>query len=242
LDINFEGNDIDNFIGYAKFFNGKLKGEAAVVNFDSLSLRSSIVNGIKNIQFGSDDIQANIQGKFNILHLPASVQYFMQRYLPTYIPAPKNTPTNQQFAINIKTNYFEPYLRLFNKDITGFNNLNITGTINTDMQNIQLNASIPFASYKLGWADYTIKDGMIDGKGNIDSLHLNITANQFNLTDSFSFSKPVLHLHTSKDVSFVDLEANSTSALQRMDLKGFVHTYQDGIQVNWLPSSFMLCT
>jgi hypothetical protein len=240
LDINFEGNDIDNFIGYAKFFNGKLKGEAAVVNFDSLSLRSSIVNGIKNIQFGSDDIQANIQGKFNILHLPASVQYFMQRYLPTYIPAPKNTPTNQQFAINIKTNYFEPYLRLFNKDITGFNNLNITGTINTDMQNIQLNASIPFASYKLGWADYTIKDGMIDGKGNIDSLHLNITANQFNLTDSFSFSKPVLHLHTSKDVSFVDLEANSTSALQRMDLKGFVHTYQDGIQVNWLPSSFML--
>jgi hypothetical protein len=240
LDINFEGNDIDNFIGYAKFFNGKLKGEAAVVNFDSLTLHSSIVNGIKNIHFGSDDIQANIQGKFNILHLPASVQYFMQRYFPTYIPAPKNTPANQQFSINIKTNYFEPYLRLFNKDISGFNNLNVTGSINTDKQNIKLNASIPFASYKHGWADFAIKNGTIDGKGNIDSLHLDIASTQFNLTDSFNFIKPILHIHTSKDNSYVDIEANSSSALERVALKGYVHTYQDGIVVKWLPSFFML--
>jgi hypothetical protein len=240
LDINFEGNNIDNFIGYAKFFNGKLKGEAAVVNFDSLTLQSSIVNGEKHIKFASDDIQANIHGKFNILHLPASVQYFMQRYLPTYIPAPKNTPANQQFSINIKTNYFEPYIRLFNKEISGFNNLNILGAINTDKQSIVLNANIPFASFKHNWADYTIKDGIIDGKGNIDSLHLNLAASQFNLTDSFSFIKPVIHINTSKDISMVDIDANSVSALERVSLNGIVHTYQDGISINWLPSYFLL--
>ena len=194
LDINFEGNDIDNFTGFAKFYNGKLKGTEAVVNFDSLALESTTKNGIKNIKFSSDDIQASINGKFNILHLPASVQYFMQRYFPTYIPAPKNTPANQQFSINIKTNYFEPYLRLFNKDISGFKNLNVTGSINTDKQNIKLNASIPFASYKHGWADFAIKNGTIDGKGNIDSLHLDIASTQFNLTDSFNFIKPILHI------------------------------------------------
>jgi hypothetical protein len=36
LDINFDGNNIDNFTGFAKFFNGKLKGTEAAVNFDSL--------------------------------------------------------------------------------------------------------------------------------------------------------------------------------------------------------------
>ncbi len=240
LDINFEGNNIDDFIGYAKFFNGKLKGDAAVVNFDSLTLHSKITNGIKEINLGSDDIQAKIEGKFNILHLPASVQYFMQRYFPTYIPAPKSTPANQQFTLSIKTNYFEPYLRLFNKDVSGFNNVNVSGAINTDKQNISLNAKIPFASYKQGWADYAIKEGIINGKGNIDSLHLAITANQFNLTDSFNFSKPVINIHASKDVSLVDIEANSTSALDRLFLNGIVHTYGDGISVNWLPSYFML--
>ena len=240
LDINFEGDDIDNFTGFAKFFNGKLKGTESVVNFDSLSLESTTKNGIKNIKFSSDDIQATINGKFNILHLPASVQYFMQRYFPTYIPAPKNTPANQQFSIDIKTNYFEPYIRLFNKDITGFNNIAITGSINTDKQVIGLKGKIPFASFKYNWADYAVRDGLITGNGNIDSLHLKLEATQFNLTDSFSFTKPVIQINTSKDISSVAIDANSESALERLSLKGFVHTYTDGLSINWLPSFFLL--
>jgi hypothetical protein len=240
LDINFEGNDIDNFTGYAKFFNGKLKGTEAAVNFDSLTLNSSTNNGVKNIKLSSDDIQASIIGKFNILHLPASVQYFMQRYLPTYIPAPKSTSANQAFAIDIKTNYFEPYIRLFNKDISGFNNISIAGAINTDKQSIGLNAKIPFASFKYNKADYAIKEGQISGKGNIDSLHLILSASQFNLTDSFNFKNPVVQINTSKDISLVNINTNSESALQQLALNGFVHTYNDGLSINWLPSFFLL--
>jgi hypothetical protein len=164
----------------------------------------------------------------------------MQRYLPTYIPAPKNTTTNQAFSIDIKTNYFEPYIRLFNSDISGFNNVNITGAINTDKQSIGLNARIPFASFKYNWADYAIKDGQITGKGNIDSLHLTLSANQFNLTDSFSFTKPVIQINTSKDNSLVNINANSESALEQLALNGYVHTYNDGLSINWLPSYFLL--
>ena len=240
LDINFEGNNIDDFTGYAKFFNGKLKGTAAVVNFDSLTLQSSTLNGIKNIQLASDDIQASINGKFNILHLPASVQYFMQRYLPTYIPAPKSTPANQEFSLNIKTNYFEPYIRLFNKDITGFNNFNLTGALNTDKKHIEVRSNIPFASFKYNWADYAIKNGTINGEGDIDSLHLNIEASNFNLTDSFGFIKPVLRINTSNDISELALTASSASALEQVNLNSIVHTYQDGIAVKWLPSYFLL--
>ena len=240
LDVNFEGNTIDNFTGFAKFFNGKLKGTEADVNFDSLKLESTTLNGIKNIRLVSDDFNANINGKFGIAHLPASIQFFMQRYFPTYIPAPKNTAENQQFTIDIKTNYIEPYIRLFNKDLYGFNNMDIKGSINTDKQSIALTAKIPLAGFKYNWANYSIIDGNITGSGNIDSLQLNMTANGFNLTDSLSFKTASVQIKTKKDVSDFIIYAVSPSAIEQLALRGKIQTYQDGLSINWQPSYFVL--
>ena len=236
IDVNFEGDSIDNFIGYAKFYNGKLKGASATVKFDSLTLASSVANGIKKILVSSDDIKATITGKFNILHLPASVQYFMQRYFPTYINAPKNSPTNQDFTIQIKTNYFEPYLRLFKKEISGFNNVTLDGTISTVKQNISLQSYIPFAS----WDSYAIKNGKINSTGTKDSLHVNINATAINITDSTQFLQPSISIHSSNDHSSIAVFALSKSALEEIMLKGQVQTYNDGIDIKWQPSYFIL--
>ena len=236
LDLNFEGDSIDNFIGYAKFFNGKLKGEASIVNFDSLTVMSSVENGKKIINIASDAIQASIAGRFNILHLPASVQFFMQSYLPTYIPAPKNTASNQQFDISIKTNYFEPYIRMFNKEFSGFNNININGSLNTINKNITVKATIPFAQ----WKTYSLKNGILNGSGTKDSLHIFFNAQSANITDSFSFDQPELSIHTSNDASIVTLNATSKTALEIIHLNGTVNTYADGIALKWTPSYFVL--
>ena len=240
LDVNFEGNNIDNFTGFAKFFNGKLKGTESSVNFDSLKLESTTLNGVKNIRFASDDFQANINGKFNIEHLPASVQYFMQRYYPTYISSPKISPENQQFIFEVKTNYIEPYLRIFNKDLYGFNNLDIKGSINTNKQSIALTGKIPFAGFKNGFANYAIKDGNITGSGNIDSLSLNMIANEFNITDSVGFKNTTVQIKSSKDVSEFIVYAISPSVIEQLALKGKIQTYQDGLSINWSPSYFIL--
>ncbi len=77
LDVNFSGSNIDNFIGSAKFYNGKLKSATNTINFDSVSLKSNITKGNKQIILSSDNIQASITGKFNIDQLPNSVQYFL---------------------------------------------------------------------------------------------------------------------------------------------------------------------
>ncbi len=236
LDLNFEGDSIDNFIGYAKFFNGKLKSQTSTVNFDSLTLKSSVENGRKIITIASDAIQANIAGRFNILHLPASVQYFMQSYLPTYIPAPKNTVANQQFEISIKTNYFEPYIRMFNKEFSGFNNINLVGTLNTINKSITAKATIPFAQ----WKSYSLKNGILNGSGTKDSLHVLFNAQSANLSDSFRLDQPALTVHTSNDASIVTLNATSKSALEIINLNGTINTYSDGIALKWTPSYFVL--
>jgi len=236
LDFNFEGDSIDNFIGYAKFYKGNLKGETSRIAFDSLTLASSIENGNKKITLSSDDIKASITGKFNIIRLPASVQYFMQRYFPTYINAPQHTPTNQDFSIQIKTNYFEPYLRLFKKEISGFNNLTLEGSLNAAKQNISLSSFIPFAS----WDSYLIKNGKINSRGTKDSVHVTITADALNLTDSTQFLQPSISLHSSNDHTNFSIFALSKSALEEIMLKGMIQTFNDGIAIKWQPSYFIL--
>ncbi|NBU06054.1 MAG: hypothetical protein EBT39_06850, partial [Sphingobacteriia bacterium] len=236
LDLNFEGDSIDNFIGYAKFYKGNFKGASSTLHFDSLTLASSIQKGIKKIAISSDDINAYITGKFNIASLPASIQYFMQRYFPTYINAPKNTPTNQDFTIQIKTTYFEPYLRLFKKEISGFNNLTLEGSLNSAKQSISLSAGIPFAS----WDSYVIKNGKISGTGTKDSVHVNLTAAAMNLTDSTQFLQPNISVHSSNEHSNFSVSAISKSALEEIMLKGMVQTFNDGISIKWQPSYFIL--
>ena len=236
MDVNFKGNNIDNFAGTAKLFNGQLKGNSSKINFDSLTLSSTIEKGNKLIRIASDDLQASIKGKFDLVHLPASVQYFIRNYLPTYIPAPKNNSTNQQFDISIKTNYFEPYIRIFNPDFSGFNNVQLTGSLNTLNQSINAKANIPFAQ----WKEYTIRKGLIDAKGTKDSLFLQINAASANLTDSFNLVQPNIRINTSNDVSKVAIDASSKSALELIHLNGIINTYSDGLAIKWTPSYFVL--
>ncbi len=236
LDVNFAGSTIDNFIGFAKFYNGKLKSNATTINFDSIAVKSSIAEGKKRITLSSDDIQASIIGKFNINQLPNSVQYFLQGYIPNYIKNLKETPVNQDFSFQINTNYFEPYIRIFRNEFSGFNNMSINGRIDTDKQTLQLKAQMPYAQ----WNEFAISNGIINGIGNKDSLKLDLTGTQFNLTDSFNLTNPTLQVTTSKDVSVFKLKAESKSALSYLTFNGKVNTFTDGLSIKWTPSYFIL--
>lgn len=236
LDVNFAGSNIDNFIGFAKFYNGKLKSSTTIINFDSIALKSIITNGKKRITISSDDIQASIEGKFNIDQLPNSVQYFLQGYIPNYIKNLKEAPVNQNFLFQVKSNYFEPYIRIFKNEFSGFNNMSITGSIDTDKQSLQLQAKLPYAQ----WGSYAVSNATISGLGNKDSLKLDMTASQFNLTDSFNLSNPILHVTTSNDVSKFKLNAESKSALAHLALEGKINTFTDGLSIKWAPSTFIL--
>ncbi len=236
IDVNFKGNNIDNFAGATKLYNGQLKSKASTIQFDSLTLSSNIEKGNKIIRIASDDVQASIQGKFDIVHLPASIQYFIRTYLPTYIPVPKNTPTNQQFDISIKTQYFEPYIRIFNPDFSGFNNVQVNGSLNTIHKSIVAKGSIPYAQ----WKEYSIRKGIFDARGTKDSLYVQFNASSANLTDSFNLVQPNIKISTSNDVSKVVIDASSKSALELIHLNGSIHTYDDGLRIQWAPSYFVL--
>lgn len=236
LDVNFTGKDIDKFIGKAKFLNAVVKSKSTTVRFDSLNLTSSYKDSIKTLHIGSNDLNATINGKFSIMELPASFQSFLYNYYPAYIKPIKNAPKNQQFDFTINTQYFEPYIKLFEKDISGFNDVSIKGKIDTRNNILNIDAFIPYAKYKKN-----IIVGMaLAGKGNYDSLTVSTTINNVEIGDSLNLPNSTINISSQKDHSVVGIKTKTVNKQNSADILADVFTLTDGVRIQFRPSAFTL--
>jgi hypothetical protein len=236
LDANFTGTNIDNFLGSAKFLNANIKGDISTINFDSLKLSSSYIDSIKSLELTSSDFNASIIGKFSIIDLPASIQSFLNHYYPAYIKPPKSIIKNQSFKIEASTNYIEPYIKLFNKKISGFNDASFAGTIDTKKNILGLTANVPYAKYK----KFIISGAQINGKGNKDTLVLNGDISSIQLSDSFHLPNSHFDISSANDHSLVSIKASSDNTINDATLLADVYTIQDGVRIHLRPSTFAI--
>jgi hypothetical protein len=236
LDVNFEGTNIDNFLGTAKLLNAQIANENQEINFDSLSLKTKLIGEVKYLNFVSNDFNVNVEGKFSILDLPASFQSFLHQYYPSYVGQPVKIPTNQAFKVSLTTRYIEPYLQLFDKNIIGFNDASLIGSIDTKSNLFGLNISLPYGKYK----NYVATDAIIEGKGNRDSLNLIGDISNFQVSDSFSFPNTNLQIVSSKDISDVKLKTRASNTLNEANFNAILETSPNGVKINFNPSSFIL--
>jgi hypothetical protein len=236
LDANFTGTNIDNFLGSAKFLNAAIKGDITTINFDSLTLHSNYVDSIKSLKLSSNDFNASIIGKFSIIDLPASIQSFLNHYYPAYIKPPKSTPKNQSFQVDVSTNYIEPYIKLFNKKISGFNDASFSGSIDTKKNVLGIMASVPYAKYK----KYILSGAQIQGKGNNDTLHINGDISSIQLSDSFHLPNSHFDISSANDHSLVSIKASADNTINDATLLADVYTIQDGVRIHMRPSTFVI--
>ena len=236
LDVNFTGTTIDNFLGIAKFLNATIKVGPLSQSFDSLNLTSSYIDSVKSLHLGSTDFNAAISGKFSIIDLPASFQGFLNHYYPTYINPPKSIPKNQQFTFIVNTKNFEPYIKLLDNKISGFNDATITGSIDTRSNQLGVVAKIPFGKYKN--LSFTGLD--LVGKGNLDTLSLTGNISSIQATDSLRFPNTKLNVVSYHDHSVVSIKTSADNTLNDADLYADVYTLADGVRVQFRPSSFVL--
>ncbi len=236
LDVNFTGKDIDNFTGSAKFLNATIKNEETSLQFDSLNLSTAYKDTIKTLRLGSNDLNATIAGKFSIKELPASFQAFLHNYYPAYVKSPRNTPKNQQFKFYANTQYIEPYLRLFNKKISGFNDIIISGTVDTKNIEFGVNAYIPYGKFD----SYSAIGFQLNGNGNYDSLIVVGNIKSIEVGDSLKLPNTLINIRSSNDHSLVSIKTSATNTLNDAALLADVYTLEDGIRVQFRPSTFML--
>ena len=237
LDVNFKGNNIDNFLGTADIKNAKLLKGSKKLSFDFLKLNSQIINGKKSLTVNTNELDANITGTFKVAEIPGAVSVLLAKYYPTYIKAPSKKVTSiQNFSYDITTKNIDEYAGLIDKKLTGFNNSNFNGSFDLQAYNIQLNATIPQFEY-----DKKIFNNIkLNSVGTGENLLTDVTVDEIKLTDSLSLPFSKLNIDTKNDVSVIKINTSASKIFGDAELNASITTLDDGIKIKFFPSSFVI--
>lgn len=236
LNLNFAGNNIDDFLGTAKVYNAQLWHDTSKLSFDSLILRSLIVDDKKMLTVQTNELEGNLTGSFKILELPDAFKVFLNRYYPSYIEKPTKEISDQDFSFYIKTRQVDEYVRLLDKKLSGFDNAVFSGNLKLAKNEMNVNASVPEFSYD----GKRFSNVELTSKGNLDSLNAIISVSDVGLSDSFHLPNTRLVLTARKDLSNIQLTTSASKTLSEAKLNASVQTLSDGVKVHFFPSSFIL--
>ncbi|MBP6023228.1 translocation/assembly module TamB domain-containing protein [Ferruginibacter sp.] len=236
FNLNFTGNNIDKFLGTARVYDATLQHDSTRLSFDSLSLQSFIAGNKKYLSFQTNELEGNVTGNFKILELPDAFKVFLNRYYPSYIKAPKNLVSDQDFSFFIKTKEVNEYVQLIDKRLKGFNNAEFNGNLKLAANELNIKANIPGFEY-----DKKIFNNLVlESKGNRDTLFTKITTGDIVLNDSLHFPGTDLTIRSQNDISVIQLKTSASKTLSEAELNATVQTLSDGVKIHFSPSSFII--
>jgi hypothetical protein len=236
FDLNFSGKNIDDFLGSVKVYNANLLQDSVRLNFDSLSLQSRFEGRERSLSLSSNEFDASVAGEYNILDLPNAFQVFLHKYYPSYIRAPRNIVKDQRFDFILNTKNIEGYTLLFNKNLTGFSNSSISGTINTVDTVFEVNADVPEFSFKKN----RFNNIVFNGRGNLDVLQLKGNIGNIWVGDSAGFPNTIISIVSQKDLSQISINTKANTTLNELNLNADLTTFPDGIKIKFNPSDFVI--
>lgn len=239
FDLDFEGKNIDDYIGTAKVLNATFQKDSLSVAFDSLAIKAdNLGNNRKRLIVESNEFNIDLEGTYNVLDLPNSFQAFLNKYYPSLIGEPKHIPRGQNFLLTVNTKNFSPYLRLFLPNFSGLDSAVVSGGINTtDANSFYLHANIPYLNID---KHYRIRQADIEGRGDFNKLVLTGRIDSIYTKDSFWFPNTELDITSANDHSAVQLITKANKTLNDASLQADVYTLSDGVKINFRPSYFIL--
>ncbi|MGK2862584.1 MAG: translocation/assembly module TamB domain-containing protein [Chitinophagaceae bacterium] len=236
FNLDFSGDNIDNFLGNAKISEASITRNGSRLPFDSLVLSSTFTNDIKTLQVKSNEFEATVNGNFIIRDLPDAFKLFLNKYYPAYIKPPGKQPENQSLTFDISTQYVDDYIKLIDSSLAGFNNSHIYGSLDTRNSQLSLNAEVPQFKY----ARYNFDNVNLDAKGNQDSLVVSGGASNINISDSLNVPIVLFRINAHDDISKVQINTGSNQAINKADINAQVLTANNGVKIEFDPSSFVV--
>lgn len=237
FDLDFAGNNIDDFLGHARAKDALVRKDNKEIPVDSFVINSGFIDGVKHLSINTNELSANITGNFSIKDLPGAFTLFLNKYYPAYINEPALKTPNQAFSFDIKTNYVDDIINLFDSSIHGFNSSHISGTLNTANNQMELNTDIPSFAYK----QYQFQSVNLSGKGTLQKLELNGTIDQLVVSDSLSFPETRINVVAQNDVSDIKIVTRSNNKnISEGSINAQVTTFNDGIAVKFDSSNFIV--
>lgn len=236
FNLDFSGDNIDNFLGTATIKEAALVHNGKPMSFDALTLESRVEDGLKYLSLHSNEMDAAIAGKFNIQELPLSFQTFLSRYYPSYIQKPVRQPGDQDFSFEIRTKNIDEYIQLVDKKLKGFNNSSITGNLKLKSNELSISADVPEFSYD----GKVFTNVTLQGKGNFDSLSTTVNAEDVALSDSLHLPLTNLTFTSANDISDVSIKTSASKTLSEASVNARLTTMKEGVKIHFAPSSFII--
>jgi hypothetical protein len=235
FDLNLQGSSLSDLLGNAHIRNATLLHNGKQLVFDSLTVSSNYVNGLKTLRATGNEFNATITGNFDINALPDAFTLFLTRYYPSYIKAPRNVKP-QTFTFDITTGLVEDYIKLIDTNITGFNNSHLTGSLNTIANTMTADVDVPYFGYK----NYNFSDVQLKSSGNLEKLVLTGQVNNAVISETVNFPQTTFSIEAQNDVSNVTVNTVSNQTINKANLSAQIKTFSDGATVLFNPSSFVL--
>ena len=239
FNLNFSGNNIDNFMGVARITGANLIRNNQRLAFDSLLLRSDYSNGKRILSVNSNEFDGSIAGDFHIGDLPNAIQLFLNKYYPSYIKAPSHVISHQNFKFNLVTRQVDQIVQLLDPNLKGFNDSKVEGSLDLGANNLQLTAQVPQFIYR----DYYVFNGTkVEAKGTFSQLVLNGGIQSVTINDTINLPNTTFNITALNDSSKIKISTAANQAVTKADLNASVITYNDGVKINFDTSSFVLNT
>ncbi|MGQ0738647.1 MAG: translocation/assembly module TamB domain-containing protein, partial [Bacteroidota bacterium] len=233
-DLDFTSSTLDNFLGTARITEAEITKNGQRLPFDSLIVSAGYFEKVKTLHASSNEFRATISGDYSLKDMPSAVSYLLNRYYPAYVKAPKKMPRNQDIAFDIETYYVDEYLQLVDKSLSGFNNTRLKGNLNLGKNELNLTADVPQFKFN----GYNFDNVSVTATGNADSLVLSGETSNIRINDSLSIPQALFHISSRNDSSKVSIFTGATQGVEKADLNALVLTYNDGVKIEFDPSSF----
>ena len=236
FELNFAGNNIDDFLGTARIYNAKLTHNHQPLIFDSMVLESSIEKNLKYLTLHTNNVEAELLGKFSINELPTAFKTFLSRYFPSQFNVPPSFKSEQDFSFKITTNDFDAFSKILDNRLGGFSNSTFTGNLNLKDNKLNIDAEIPRFSYN----GKVFNNTRFKSIGTIDSLKTLVDIDEVIINDSMSLPSSKIAFSSRNDLSYIKINTKASKTFGDATINATLQTLKDGIKVHFFPSSFIV--
>lgn len=236
FDLDCTGSNIDNFSGYAKLFNIDLKRNAHRLAVDSVYLSSTGSDKHRTLEVRSNNIVAAIKGDYQLSKIPASVQYYLSKYIPNYIKEPSKSAPDQNFEFTINTINIDSIFAVTLQGVRGFDSSSVSGSLNTSAKKLALTADIPYASI----GKVHMSGINVNGLGSLDGIELGTNIDNVAIGDSSLNGSLSLTSSISNDSVAFTIATTSPDTGSSITLNGQIRARKDSLFFTVLPSQSYL--
>ncbi len=232
--FDFQGDNIDNFLGSARLYDAAIFKEGKRISFDSLTLYSAMADSNKTLVLRSNELDAAIAGQFNMINLPDAFRTFLNRYYPSYIKPSGKKLHQEKFSFVLTTKNIEDYVALFTDKVSGFNNTTVSGRVNSIDNVFEASSEIPQFAY----SNVSFSNVKLQAKGDLDSLFLTTNIEDAYVNDSLHFPGSSINITSSNDLSSVKIFTTASQTFNNVFVDADVQTLRDGVQIRFKSSTF----